>query len=719
MTRHGQNRNHQNHRGGGNHVTADLIHAPYNFVPLHSKVFIPDWATRVSHDRPFRDGLCGELEFEITAHEPILVGNEHKPATAQAPGEVHFHKAPDGRYMIPGSSLSGMLRNVLEIAAFGRMRFVDDVKLGARDLSAGARDIYGSNFTRTVGNRCYEAKSKSGWLVFENGEAIIEPCAHSRVEQSDLEAVGDVNLHFARPTPAKRKYESWLKGGNSLKITFSPGPVMLHQHQGKQLKYSKANLSAGASQGRLVFTGQPGSSKHMEFIFHGSLGGKVTLEKSVWRAFIQVHESSDDWQYWKNKSRDGEKIPVFFLEDGKRISDFGLAQMFKLAYQNSIHDVIKNSKTEHLADKGDDLPALLFGYTDQDKGAGNLKCRASFTPAFAMDSPKPVRCNPTILNGPKSSYFPNYLEQPQSVPGKLQGNSYSTYMDDNARIRGFKRYPVRPNAQVQSLTPEQRNNKRVQTVLHPLPRETRFVSKLKFHNLKPVELGALVWALTWGGRDKLRHSIGMGRPFGFGQISAAIRDENIHPNDHQAKVPSLDECMKAFTTSMDDHVGSSSWNQSIQMVELLAMANPSNANGKNLTHMKLSPNEFVSAKKARLVLPSYTGSIHAKEEQPQASEPVPITEQEGGATSVDKVWLDQTIQKIMSEQPVAEADVLRSKPLAEAWNKIEEKKTKQQVLKLIRDNWSEKGWWDHPPGKASKRAKAIYDSDETDLTEER
>jgi len=49
------------------------VKAPYNFVPLNEKVFFPDWADLVSHDIPFKNGLSGKIELEITAETPIFI----------------------------------------------------------------------------------------------------------------------------------------------------------------------------------------------------------------------------------------------------------------------------------------------------------------------------------------------------------------------------------------------------------------------------------------------------------------------------------------------------------------------------------------------------------------------------------------------------------------------------------------------------------------------
>ena len=53
----------------------NTINAPYNFVPLSDKIFYPKWSMNVSHDVPFSDGECGEIELEVTAKSPIFIKN--------------------------------------------------------------------------------------------------------------------------------------------------------------------------------------------------------------------------------------------------------------------------------------------------------------------------------------------------------------------------------------------------------------------------------------------------------------------------------------------------------------------------------------------------------------------------------------------------------------------------------------------------------------------
>ena len=116
--------------------------SPYNFVRLAEHVWVPDGkvsepdgkVSPASHDVPFKDGVCGTLEVELRCHAPLMVGGQRES------NAVGFFRTPGGQRAVPGSSLRGMLRNVLEIAAFGRMGMVDDRRIRTRDRAFQTRD---------------------------------------------------------------------------------------------------------------------------------------------------------------------------------------------------------------------------------------------------------------------------------------------------------------------------------------------------------------------------------------------------------------------------------------------------------------------------------------------------------------------------------------------------------------------------------------------------
>lgn len=362
------------------------ITAPYNFAPVSSRVFLPKWQNDVSMDVPLEGGLSGVLDFTVTAHSPLLVGEK---ANDNAP--VMPFQFPDARYGIPGSSLRGMIRNVLEIASFGKMNFVDDKRYGVRDLTPAARPFYGSHMTETAGRMQFKPKSKAGWLSFREGRWQLLPCEFSRVEHHEIKRYLGGKL-FAmsnkdRPV-AEDKYQFWKKAGKPLSVAFSAGAPAFQQHKGKSLYYRKVStLGKGDLQGEIVFTGQPGPGKHLEFVFHDAAAHAKEIPERVMQGFLQIYrgtENSVDTR--KNKKQDKQRshwdflqtlefeqgIPVFYLEKNGAIESLGLSLMYKLAYTNSIGDVIKRTQGEFTADQPD-LCELIFGYVDEAGGEKSLK----------------------------------------------------------------------------------------------------------------------------------------------------------------------------------------------------------------------------------------------------------------------------------------------------------------------------------------------------------
>ena len=643
-----------------------LLHAPYNFVPLSRWVHIPPWSRAVSHDLPFQDGYSGTLHLTLTNHTPLLVGGTQVKASRERHGEVCPFRLPNGGYAIPGSSLKGMLRAVVEIAGFGRMRMVDDRRMSVRDLTPAGREFYGKRLTNTVKDKTFEPNSRAGWLAYDTvrKQWTLTPCEFARVEHRDLAAFskkdwwkrvpGEASLRGENRASCmvEEKYTQW--GMDKLGIRFKPSPENVHPHSdGKRLVYVKAlDLGSGGKKGRLVFTGQPAANdgtkgkKHLEFIFYDE-SSAIDVSERVIQDFLRIHEASAVWAFWKKQNA---RVPVFYLTDEKgQIQSLGLALMYRLAYPYSMHDMICHSSPDHLAppglDKGYDLADLLFGAINDSKDANAqvdaMRARVSCGLLVAQGRSE-VKAQPlTILNGPKPSYFPNYVTQPKARPpgwrlGEPQSgkpSEYASYIASAGNgaptLRGFKRYPVRPIEQtgVQRLTGEQESNCAVQVQLHTIEPGARFTGRILFHNLKTEELGALLWAITWGGQPGLRHALGMGKPFGFGQASIAIDYEKIEiiPNDpqhapHSLSAEELRKFIDAFKNHMDaaasaSNTGLRSWQDSPQVANLLAMADPEAARQAQrqqrdfLTHPILgvggNNNPFQQAKKDGKVLPDY------------------------------------------------------------------------------------------------------------------
>jgi len=370
-----------------------------------------------------------------------------------------------------------------------------------------------------------------------------------------------------------------------------------HDHSnGKKMKYRKAeNLGGGSDQGIIVFTGQASANdgrpgkKHMEFIFFGQKAESHPVRRNLQEDFLFIHTAESgnpgvEWTFWEKKLKRGEKVPVFYLGEASAPKSMGLAQMYRLACDNTVGDAIRHAYTGANAG-GRDLADAIFGYA----GSASLKGRVSITPAVA--DPKTVKAcqlEEVILGGPKPSYYPNYLEQPDPKKG------YKTFMDSDCKIRGWKRYPARREDAFQVVRPTA-DQKKVATLFSPLGKGAKFTFSVKVHNLRPAELGAIIWALTWGGEEKYRHSLGMGKSIGYGQVKVSILFQELH----DIKGTPMQAGAEPFISLMNKEV--SGWKDSNQLKQLLAMANPEHepkgsTQKEKLRHMRLDKQEFVTAK---------------------------------------------------------------------------------------------------------------------------
>ena len=657
------------------------IPSPYNFVPLAREIFFPDWAERVSMDLPFSDGISGTLQIKVTAKTPLYIRNGGSHPENQndrlndASYKDFFRVTPDGPYAIPGTSLKGMLRAVVEIASFGKIAGtrgkttrVDNHRYAVRDLQN--QELYTGKITEKVGNNTYRPMVRPAWLSLSEGNVWeLHFCDMARVEQTALEATftNAGRLGKTRQS-AKEKYQLIPP---ETKILFDCGPEKDHVHPNHpkklKLRYKKAeNIANGQIEGTLVMTGQPAprtdpsslksSSKHMEFIFFDRSNDSFPVPDEVKKDFIFAHtelgenrKPNAEWEFWKEKLDEGKEVPVFVLMEEGKISYMGLALMFRLPYRHSIHETIAHTSTDHLDGSRLDLAELIFGRVEETEG---LRGRVSVATLIAEGDPKTgAECH-TVLSGPKPTYYPNYVAQTVTQDGTIQ-RPYKTYMDDDAEIRGWKRYITRKDGIVPS--PDAPPSKNVATRFRPLPAGTTFTGTIHLHNLRPCELGALLWAITWGGETRLRHSLGMGKPYGFGSVVLSVTSSDLRWCDPgRPDRPDEKTCQKAFTKTMETFRGGK-WEQGEILQSLKAMADPERPWPQEIRYPLLGRgrdgNEFVAHKNASAALvPPFSLPHRGPKEQggnppapgrPRPPPPPPAPQKPAKALSPEEAFLER------------------------------------------------------------------------------
>ncbi len=451
-----------------------MITAPFNFVPLSEKVFFPPWAESVSHDIPFKDGESGVIDITITAKSPIFIRDHEKPE--------EFCQY-NGEYYIPSTSIKGMVRNIFEILTFSRIK-TKNKKFSYRDFN---ELIYKNKLLDNSNN------IHMGWLKKEGSEWIIEDLGKSTNGSNRI------------------KYEDIpIENINNIKN------MQLSEKKYALTKFENPELEDGF----LVFTGKTSDKKTREFLFPKSKNTNIRYrlkeDSFVVETFKEAYSigTINENKLWKNvfskRLREGKNIPIFFLTNNGEIESFGLSMLYKFPYKYAVHEGIG----EHVEDlEKIDMAEALFGYSKQIKEENvSLKGRVHFSHCAAN---KPKIFNRTIkkiLSSPRAGYYPLYTEN---------GNSYN----QKFKISGWKKYPVHENA---DLTNDEGNDM-VMTSFKPLDIGSEFIGKIRFHNLKKVELGALLYTLSLSSfSDELFYSIGMAKPFGLGKIKVnCVIDKKI------------------------------------------------------------------------------------------------------------------------------------------------------------------------------------------------
>jgi CRISPR-associated protein (TIGR03986 family) len=602
-----------------------MLTAPYNFVPLNGTVVLRTGDEQVSMELPFPHALCGSFDLVIEAVTPLMVGGATRPSPEGSDdATVKRSFTLFDRPALPGTTLKGALRAVIEIAAFGKIGHrMDDRRFAVRDLLNPY--LYTARF-----NDMFRPLSRAGWLRLDpaSGEWRLSPCDYSLVRQVDLEALhataqggraGRLNLGKDKMSAAD-KYRSW--GAVPLTVRFTPDQWRARDDWAKGRIVSRAdNVGRGETDGTIVFTGQPGSrqfrgAKAAEFIFHSHHGDPLPVPPAVREDFEHVHRDLNtrmplpEWKSHRDQLLAGQPVPVFWLAEPAhedRIAAMGLAMMFRLAYDRTTRQAAATASADHLSETPD-FAETMFGYVRDTRADGTPQALAGRVQVESARLEHAVADQPAreeILLSPKPGFYPAYIAQrhvdlkrradAKGPPRVLDGSyladgkprpfkAYTTYMDPKAVLRGWKRYPVsnlpRPRPQPAKDQPPVLSRE-VYTRFTPLGVGTRFRATVHVHNLRREELGALAWAVCFGdpARDYC-HSLGMGRALGLGCVRISIDPDSIDLDDVDDPQPwrgrdaarHLEACRGDFLAFMNRHV--SRWERSPQILLLQAMADP-------------------------------------------------------------------------------------------------------------------------------------------------
>ncbi|MDX2245356.1 MAG: TIGR03986 family CRISPR-associated RAMP protein [Bacteroidia bacterium] len=507
-----QQQGNRDNRGGGNQGPhRDPARAPYNFVPLNELVMPAE--AGVDFDSYAEGRLSGYIDLEIEALTDVFIR-----------GELEKFFTVNGEFAIPGSSLRGLIRSLVEIASYSRMEMVEKKrKFFFRNISD---DYFKDIFLDIKGNDVRQ-KSKAGWLSKQGSEYYLQEApAFYKVNRNALKAINlDWQDEVYKTNPI------WFD---------SNGVQKIHQKQIKNregrvtrtlnLHYNKLgnsgiskNARTGWKQGTLLVTGLFGSSKHFQWIIPSPQPNAQQYRVTDLMQEYQMDENRDEKaDLIKALQRaGGQAVPCFFIPDasGKPVA-VGHTGIFRHPYQHTIGHAVKQDAGAHL-----DVAKSLFGFADTEGKKEVIQAgKVFFEDAFATEKPQTEFGALKILSSPKPTSFQLYIEQPKDVDEKNMHH----WGTDNHKIRGHKLYWHskqnwrNPEVLVTAKTQQElilnafKEKNTQYTVGEVLKSGAKFSGRIRFDNLSPVELGALLLAMDLP--DGCAHKLGMGKSLGMGSV---------------------------------------------------------------------------------------------------------------------------------------------------------------------------------------------------------
>ncbi|WP_137177015.1 hypothetical protein [Roseomonas sp. AR75] len=467
----------------------------------------------------------------------------------------------------------------------GWLRLNSACRASAAPVPTGRHPLKGGSL-----NTAFEIEPCDDWFVIEADDVLAASDIHwdwSALPRKRSASAADPPESVPRPETG-RAFTMFDLATKYRLIRAASGGTVYPTRQRLRFRRDSSNSAVqkrvvldpgGDIHGHLVFSGRSPEGKRYEYVLPAPKGTQPEpLTEATMRRFRQlnsraVDENLEPESNWRTVlqafARNREvRIPVFYVGDlatqpetGERAFFMGLTRLFKVPHRWSFDSVLSASGVE--AQRGPysagnlDMVEALFGFVREPvEGMEGktppadvaLKGRVAFSAALPERHAIPAVAPSisTVMVGPKPSFAPFYLA--------ADGEGFRDYSAPTTpRIAGRKRYPPRhagadpqdalPRiaarlqkqiANIQAMTrrpPEPHMLSHLSFLMPPPGGALRFNSEVRLFNVTPEELGLVLWALTFGGRQAThRHMVGRAKPFGAGQMRVEITGLTVERN---------------------------------------------------------------------------------------------------------------------------------------------------------------------------------------------
>lgn len=445
-----------NPQGGRNDRSTDVenrkpARAPYNFVPLNEQVVSGNG--QIDHSK--NNQLSGIIEITLEAQTPLYIMGY----------DGEFFRVNDKPY-IPGSSIRGLLKNLVVITAYGQLDQFEDRQLYRR-----------SSLSNDGGN------VSSGFLLLNNGKFVIHKAECFQENRSNI----------SQP----HQYEFRAEDNSCMFSTGKFGSRLTIWKFRKPFKPNQIDIDPKVISG---YSSDDTRSEDAIDLLLSLKKGKI-----VNKTGSSIKKNGSDVNIPVELG-----IPVFFRVQSSTntVISIGHAKYHRIPYSHSIGDHIPQTPRGN----SPDFASIIFGNTEL---AGKVYFE-DLKPIGAINKELPESKYPKILSSPKPTTYQHYLDQPNGV--KTNQMAQKNWSDDDAEIRGYKQYWHR-NTSSNIKDPDTWIETKPPTKSHPNPINpiaigSKFQGRVRFDNLTPQELGALLFVLDLP--SGCCHKLGFGKSLGLG-----------------------------------------------------------------------------------------------------------------------------------------------------------------------------------------------------------
>lgn len=530
------------------------------------------------HDRWV--GLSGQIDCRAEAVTPLFVSDSEGVTEGKNKHRSYRFFNVDGEKMIPASSLRGSVRSLFEAVTNSRFGVFETDCTSRLEFrrSRAPKDLLPA---RVVGFRedggaileLFDCRVKPDGR-FPRGSAIM-PAAWVSAYPDQVLQVQSKTYYNAIGTH-KRVPKFARNGKKRVAALVSKNPREKYKRGRAIFRYFevKSESIVPASEhnklsetgnwkkvfGYLYVTGPNIENKHDERLFF-RWGDNNTEDYTIktlpenecswccevepdvvaeYNRHLAAYRDRNKREMAKPRTRENLPWPSAFVKEGCKLEEGDLlylveneqgyefllrpVSMPRLPYKNPREALLPEDY--HPASSASELsPAdRLFGWVQGDGDKGAYAGRVFFSHGTVTKEANVLdKVTLAILSTPKPTTTRFYLID-KSWEAKTRPFNQAGYDNQDNTLRGrkfYRHFGSRLDQNEYQRKPEEKSdqNRTVHGVLGP---ESEFTFSIRFENLSPVELGALLWTLQL--EEGMFHRIGFAKPLGFGSIRVRVDD---------------------------------------------------------------------------------------------------------------------------------------------------------------------------------------------------